>query len=241
MIRGVLFACDWFLTMYTDVRFFGLWWIVQWTHMCYHFYRKWNWVTKGLAPKSDDKTRMHSSRMRTGRTLTVFRKLETPPKIWSRHPPRKFEADTPPENLEQAPPKKNLEQTPPPKIGADTPPKFGAGTPPPCGQNDTRFWKYYLGQNFVSAGNKTKSIQNEEGIPVVTRASRLPTVRVFGGHHWMSIVRASSEQDWAGLQWLPQDVTGRDGRVCLRGRICPNGVWRAGAMVCPGGDGRVEG
>ena len=42
--------------------------------------------------------------MRTGRTLTVFRKLETPrkfgagtpPKIWSRHPP--------PENLEQAPP-----------------------------------------------------------------------------------------------------------------------------------------
>ena len=47
------------------------------------------------------KTRMHSSRMRTGRTLTVFQKLEhpppgpdppkfgadTPPKIWSRHPP----------------------------------------------------------------------------------------------------------------------------------------------------------
>ena len=25
--------------------------------------------------------------------------------------------------------------------------------PPPCGQNDTRLWKYYLGQNFVSAGN----------------------------------------------------------------------------------------
>ena len=62
---------------------------------------------------------MHSSRMRTGRTLTVFRKLETPPpKIWSRYPPRKFGAGTPPpENLEQAPP-----------------PKFGAGTPPPCGQ-----------------------------------------------------------------------------------------------------------
>ena len=27
-----------------------------------------------------------------------------------------------------------------------------SGTPPPCGQNDTRLWKYYLGQNFVSAG-----------------------------------------------------------------------------------------
>ena len=85
---------------------------------------------------------MHSSRMRTGRTLTVFRKLETPPKIWSRHPPRKFGAGTPPENLEQAPPE-NLEQaplSPPQKFGAGTPPKiwsrhpprkFGAGTPPP--------------------------------------------------------------------------------------------------------------
>ena len=59
-------------------------------------------------------TRMHSSRMRTGRTVTVFRKLEDPPrKIWSRHPPQKFGAGTPPENLEQAPPR-----------------KFGAGTPP---------------------------------------------------------------------------------------------------------------
>ena len=57
------------------------------------------------------KKRMHSSRMRTGRTFTVFRKLETPPppKIWSRLPPRKFGADTPPENLEQTAP-------PPPKI-----------------------------------------------------------------------------------------------------------------------------
>ena len=34
-----------------------------------------------------------------------------------------------------APPPENLEQA-----------------PPPCGQNDTRLWKYYLGQNFVSAG-----------------------------------------------------------------------------------------
>ena len=58
----------------------------------------------------------------------------TPPKIWSRHPPRKFEA------------------APPPKIWRRHPPrKFGAGTPPLW--TDTRLWKYYLGQNFVSAGN----------------------------------------------------------------------------------------
>ena len=38
----------------------------------------------------------------------------TPPKIWSRHPPRKFGAGTPPpENLEQAPPLK-IWSTPPP-------------------------------------------------------------------------------------------------------------------------------
>ena len=43
--------------------------------------------------------------MRTGQTLTVFQKLETPP----------------PENLEQTPPR---------KFGADPPRKFGADTPP---------------------------------------------------------------------------------------------------------------
>ena len=59
---------------------------------------------------------MHSSRMRTGRTFTVFQKLETPPSL----PPRKFGAD-PPENLEQTLPPENLEQTPPhQKFGADT-------------------------------------------------------------------------------------------------------------------------
>ena len=88
-------------------------------------------------------TRMHSSRMRTGRTLTVFRKLETPPKIWSRHPPRT--RHPPLENLEQTPPLENLEQTPllgpdppgtrhPPKTiwsrHPTPPPKFGADTPP---------------------------------------------------------------------------------------------------------------
>ena len=69
-------------------------------------------------------TRMHSSRMRTGRTLTVFRKLETP-RDQTPPPPRKFGADTPPPE--------NLEQTPP------SPRTFGADTPPTCGQNDTRF------------------------------------------------------------------------------------------------------
>ena len=75
-------------------------------------------------------TRMHSSRMRTGRTLTVFR--------WN--PPKK---DTPPENLEEPPsppkkdtpqkktPPKNLEEPPkkrrPPKIWEEPPPK----DPPP--------------------------------------------------------------------------------------------------------------
>ena len=92
-------------------------------------------------------TRMHSSRMRTGRTVTVFRKLEDPPKNLEQAPPLKFGAGTPPENLEQAPPRKfgagtppkiwsrhppeNLEQAPPPKIWSRHPPrKFGAGTPP---------------------------------------------------------------------------------------------------------------
>ena len=127
--------------------------------------------------------------MRTGRMLTVFRKLETPPenleqapppKIWSRHPPRNLEQAPPPKKLEQAPPSKIWSRHTPPKIwsrhpprkfGAGTPPKFGAGTPPENLEQapppkiwsrhpppvdrilDTRYWKYYLGQNFVSAGN----------------------------------------------------------------------------------------
>ena len=39
--------------------------------------------------------------MRTGRTVTVFRKLEDPPRFGA-GTPRKFGAGTPPENLEQA-------------------------------------------------------------------------------------------------------------------------------------------
>ena len=55
--------------------------------------------------------------MRTGRTLTVFQKSETPPENLEQAPPRKFGAGTPPENLEQAPP-----------------PKIWSRHPPPCGQ-----------------------------------------------------------------------------------------------------------
>ena len=71
--------------------------------------------------------------MRTGRTLTVFRKLDEPPS------PRKFGGDTPPQNLEQTPPPKFGADTPPPKFGADTPPrKFGADTPPPVNRMTDR-------------------------------------------------------------------------------------------------------
>ena len=66
--------------------------------------------------------------MRTGRTLTVFRKLE-PPENMEQTPPQKYGADTP-KNLEQTPPE-NLEQASPPKIWSrHSPQKFGAGTPP---------------------------------------------------------------------------------------------------------------
>ena len=89
--------------------------------------------------------------MRSGRTLTVFRrplpprkigdpeKLETPQKIGDT--PQKI--GDPPEKLET-----------PRKIG-DTPLKNWR---PPQDQTrhppwtDTRLWKYYLGQNLVSAG-----------------------------------------------------------------------------------------
>ena len=78
--------------------------------------------------ENDIWTRMHSSRMRTGRTVTVFQKLEEPPRKFGADTPQKFGADTPP-NLEQIHPPKNLEQTPPQKFGADPPRKFGADPP----------------------------------------------------------------------------------------------------------------
>ena len=64
---------------------------------------------------------MHSSRMRTGRTLTVFCGGEPPPKNW--RPPKNLETPRkfgePPQNLE-------------------TPQKFGAppGPDPACEQNE---------------------------------------------------------------------------------------------------------
>ena len=77
-----------------------------------------------------NKTRMHSSRMRTGRTLTVFRKLEEPP------PPENLEQTPPPEIWSRHPPKIWSRHTTPPKIWSRHPPprKFGADTPSPRDQ-----------------------------------------------------------------------------------------------------------
>ena len=76
-------------------------------------------------------------------------KLETPPKNWRPLPPKNWRLT--PKNW----------RTPPGltcKACWDTPPGTDLqgmlGYPPPCGQIDTHLWKYYLGQNFVSAGNK---------------------------------------------------------------------------------------
>ena len=76
-------------------------------------------------------TRMHSSRMSTGRTLTVFR-WRPPPKIWRNPPPKK----TPPKNLEEPPQKETPPKIwkPPLKIWRNPPRKFGGTLPPPCGQ-----------------------------------------------------------------------------------------------------------
>ena len=91
---------------------------------------------------------MHSSRMRTGRTLTVFQgrrpppeNLEEPPlKIW-RYPPRKFGGTppkkTPPENLE-VPPKKRHNPTPPKKY-LEVPPQKKT---PPQKRHPPEIWRY---------------------------------------------------------------------------------------------------
>ena len=76
--------------------------------------------------------------MRTGRTLTVFR--WRPPHENLENPPRKF-GGTPLPGPDQT-------HTPPPGTRPDTPPVNR--------MNDRRLWKYYLGQNFVSAGNKLR-------------------------------------------------------------------------------------
>ena len=67
-------------------------------------------------------TRMHSSRMRTGRTLTVFRWRNPPPKIW-KNPPKK---DTPPKIWRNPPKIRATSGAHPPKIRA----KSGAHSPP---------------------------------------------------------------------------------------------------------------
>ena len=65
-------------------------------------------------------TRMHSSRMRTGRTLTVFRKLENPPS-------RKFGGPLP----------QKFGGTPPPPLKIWRNPHPGTRHPPsPCEQNN---------------------------------------------------------------------------------------------------------
>ena len=67
--------------------------------------------------KHNKSTRMHSSRMHTGRTLTVFQKLETP---------QKFTANTPLKNLEHTPPSGKFGADTPPKLEQTPPRKFGA-------------------------------------------------------------------------------------------------------------------
>ena len=113
---------------------------------------RWGWVFILLSQVTV--TRMHSSRMRTGRALTVSggggsvhprrnflgeNKLKKKKKKNFR-PPQKFGSDCPPPKLYQTPPPKNLGQTPPRKFGSDTlpkiwsrhpPRKFGSDTPPP--------------------------------------------------------------------------------------------------------------
>ena len=71
---------------------------------------------------------------------------DTPPKIWSRHPPknsrpplRKFGADTPPEN-----------SRPPPKI-------WSRHSPPLLTESQTRV-KILPWPNFVAAGNKHERV-----------------------------------------------------------------------------------
>ena len=59
-------------------------------------------------------TRMHSSRMRTGRTLTVFRwRTPPPPKIWKNPPPKKY-----PPPQKKYPPSRKI----PPSPEKNTPP-----------------------------------------------------------------------------------------------------------------------
>ena len=136
------------------------------------------------------RTRMHSSRMRTGRTLTVFQclvpvggrgvypqrkqkskkipppKKSTPLKNW--RPPEKLE--TPSEKLEPPPGLtcKACWDTPPTQ---DWPVRYAQI---PSLWTDTRLWKYYLGQNFVSAGNNLSLSYNGRKHPGIGWNSVFP-------------------------------------------------------------------
>ena len=105
------------------------------------------------------RTRMHSSRMRTARSLTVSLYLiishACPPLEQPCMPPRSNHAH-PPGSNHACPPR----ATTPPWEQPRTPPQEQPCMPPPratthaplCGQNvDTRFWKYYLAQTSLRA------------------------------------------------------------------------------------------
>ena len=95
--------------------------------------------------------------MRTGQTLTIFWKLET--------------ACPPPENLEQAPPP-GSDQTHPPPVNR---------------MNDRRLWKYYLGQNFVSAGkNITLATTSLQPVKILnlSKNARQMTLKSGVGIFW---------------------------------------------------------
>ena len=64
---------------------------------------QWTLVPNPCFKPKDFCTRVHSSRMRTGRTLTVFRWRSPPSKNWRPPAPRKFGGTPSPENLETPP------------------------------------------------------------------------------------------------------------------------------------------
>ena len=82
---------------------------------------------KNTSNRFTEVTRKHSSRMRTGRTLTVFRWRTPPPK---KTPPQK---DTPPRKFGGTPPKKIRAKSGAPPQKSPPPRKIRAksGAPPP--------------------------------------------------------------------------------------------------------------
>ena len=98
------------------------------------FVKRWKVISRG---EITSETRMHSSRMRTGRSLTVlgkFGNLETPPQNW--RPPEKLETHPPPKNWRTPSPPEKLENPPP---GPDPPKKFGE--PPTKLEDPPKIWR----------------------------------------------------------------------------------------------------